>query len=502
MKNNRQEKQVSEFSQSIIIIGAGIGGLATSIQLALKGFKVTIYEKEHRSGGRCQKIEKKGFVFDSGPTMYIFPQLYKSFFESIGENVSDYFNLLPANPTYRLDFGDRNLVLTDDEALMKKQLEKIEPGSYQRYREYLRSIKKLHDFAIKNVVQAPLEHVWNYLNPTNLFTLIKLGGLMPHYRFVSRYFKHPYLRAAFTFQDSYLGLHPFVAPALFGMFAYSEARDGNFLPQGGMYRVIEALEQIAIKKGVRIEYGKAVRKISFADGKAEGVILENGKRIYADYVIANADLSYVYDDLIGRNQTRKLGEKRHSCSALTFHWGLKQKYPQLMTHNLFFSRDYKSGFDEVLDGNHLPNEPHFYVQVPTKIDTSRAPLGCEVMSVIVPINNKQTGAYEWDKYSLTVRKYIIKRLEQAGLEKVENNIVIEVVTSPDDWQKRFNLTHGAIYGLDHGIINLGYFRQKRQHTKFKNLYFVGASNHPGSGLPTVLQSAKFTSQKIINHSGA
>jgi len=501
MRNNQPEKHANEFNQTAIIIGAGIGGLATSIQLALKGFRVTIYEKEHGPGGRCQKIEKKGFVFDSGPTMYIFPQLYKSFFDSIGEDVGAYLNLLPANPTYRLDFGDQELLLTDNQSLMKKQLEEIEPGSYEKYRDYMQAAMRLHDFAMKNVVNKPLDHVWNYLNPANLFALIKLGGLLPHYNFVSRYFKNTNLRSAFTFQDSYLGLHPFFAPALFVMFAYSEASDGNFLPQGGMYRVIKALEKIAIKRGVKIEYGKAIKKISFADGKAEGVILENGMRMYADYVIANADLSYAYDELFGRNKPKKLGDKRHSCSALTFHWGLRQKYPQLMTHNLFFSRDYKSGFDEVLGSSHLPNEPHFYVQVPTKIDTSRAPQDCEAMSVIVPINNKQTGDYNWEKYSLKVRRYIIKRLEEAGLEDVENNIMVEIVTTPDDWQRRFNLTHGAIYGLDHGITNLGYFRQKRRHAKLKNLFFVGASNHPGSGLPTVLQSAKFTSQMIVKQSG-
>jgi phytoene desaturase len=487
--------------KKVIIIGAGIGGLATAIKLAQQGLAVTIFEKNSHPGGRCQRIIKQGFTFDTGPTMYLFPHIYADFFTSIGEDINKYITLIRADPTYRLNFTDNtSLTLTSDLRSMRAQLEALEPGSYQAYINYLENAGHHYGIAMKNIVKKSLSRPWEYFNLKNLYLFLKHRMLDNHYAYTQRYFKHPHLAAAFTFQDSYLSLNPFRAPAIYSLFSFSEYFEGSYLPKGGMYQVIRALVQIARKQGVKIVCNSPVRKIETHDHRAIDVTLSNNSVETADYFVVNADMSYAYAHLLPPDpSSRNLLSKKFSSSAIVFHWGLDKVYPQLKTHNLFFSEPYLDGFDLVLNRPEPPAQAHFYVQSPTRIDPSRAPRNCDCLSVTVPINHLYPAhPVDWQQYRDRIRKIIIKRLEQAGLKDIKKHIKFEIDVTPPDWQSHLNLTYGAIYGLDHGISQLGYLRPKREHHKYKNLFFVGADTHPGSGLPTVLLSSQFTSQKIID----
>lgn len=488
-------------NKKIVIVGAGIGGLATAIRLAMQGMEVAIYEKNSVAGGRCRRIAKDGHLFDSGPTMFLFPKIYTEFFESVDEDIGKHLKLLKSDPIYKLFFTDKkSLILSPNLKLMGSQLEKEEPGSYLKFLEYLNKSKEFYEFAMKQLTGKSMEKPQDYFNFKNLYLFMRSGALKNHYDYISGLFKNPNLRAAFTFQDSYLSLNPFQSPAIFSMFGYSEFKEGNFLPQGGMYEVISALEKIAKKNKVKIFYNSPVKKIKVVKNKAKGVVLENNTVVYADCVVVNADLSYAYNKLLpDRKIAEKLQKKKYSCSAVIFHWGVDKMYTQLKTHNLFFGEDYRRGFYEVINRPEPPQKPHFYVQVPVRTDPTRAPVNQDTLSVIVPINHiDPLHPVDWKKYKSRVRKYIIERLEDSGLKDLEKHIKFEVCFMPEDWQNHFNLTHGAIYGLHHNLSQLGYMREGRQHKKIKNVYFVGASTHPGSGLPTVLLSSVFTSQKILS----
>ncbi len=488
-------------TKKAIIVGAGIGGLATAIQLAKRGLQVTIYEKNSLPGGRCQQIIKDGHVFDSGPTMFLFPKIYSDFFYSIDEDINEYLKLLKCDPIYKLNFSDKkSLVLTPKLNRLKSQLEKTEPGSYSKFLEYLQKSKNFYEIAMQQLTSNSLEKPLDYFNFKNLYLFLRSGALKNHYNYVSELFKNPNLKSAFTFQDSYLSLNPFQSPSIFSMFYYSELREGNYLPQGGMYEVILTLTKIAKKYKVKVLYNTPVKKINIVEERANGVVLENNSIKKADYVIVNADLSYAYKKLLpDRLRAEKLERKRYSCSAVIFHWGLDKVYPQLKTHNLFFSKDYKQEFDKVINHSNPPAKPHFYIQAPARTDPTRAPKQQDTISVIVPINHiNPLYPVDWSKYKKQAREYIIKRLLENGLKDVDKHIKFEICLTPEDWQNHLNLTFGAIYGLHHNLAQLGYLREGRQHKKIKNVYFVGASNHPGSGLPTVLLSSRFTSQKILS----
>lgn len=486
---------------SVIIIGAGIGGLSTAILLAKKGFKVTILEKNSQPGGRCGLIKQDGHIFDTGPTMYIFPQIYRQFFRLIGENIDDHLRLLRADPTYRLHFPDQTtLTLSPQKKLLKQQLEALEPGAYQSYLKYLKVGRTHYHLALDRLINRDFSHSLEYFTPANLFRLLKTRAILPHATFVKQFFKHPHLLAAFTFQDSYLGLNPFTSPSIYSLFTYTEQTEGSYLPQGGMYQIIKVLEKIALKAGVEIRYLAPVKKINLHQNLTSGVTLTDGSTLKADYLISNAGQTYTYSQLLPpENYAKKLMEKRYSCSALIYHWALNKTYPKLHTHNLFFSDNYQQSFSQVIDQPKPPLKPHFYIQAPTRTDITRAPKGQDTLTVMVPINHiHKDSPVNWPEYQNKIRRYILKYLNQAGYKDIESHLKFENTHNPLDWQHYLNLPFGSVYGLHHHLRQLGYLRPSRRHPRYSNLFFVGADNHPGSGLPTVLRSAQFTATAVIN----
>lgn len=488
--------------KSVIIIGAGIGGLATAIQLSRAGLKVRIYEKNTIAGGRCGLISRDGYIFDTGPTMYIFPDIYKDFFNSIGENVADYFDLISVDPFYKLFFQNgNNFTFTQNHKKFIRQLNKFEKDGFEKYKQVMKWSEKHYNLAIHTLTKKDYKTFFEYFSIPLLKFLISTRSLESHYRFVSTFFTSDVLRAAFTFQDSYLSLNPFTSPSIYSLFPYNELINGSYLPRGGMHRIIDALESLARKYNVQLFYESPVSYIDTDGNNAKGIFLDNGSYHTADILIANADLTYVYNNLLPPSKEGKnLLKKKYSCSAITFHWALDRKYDELVTHNLFFSDSYKNGFFDVLKGTTPPPEPHFYVQVPTRSDQSRAPKGCDAVTVMIPINHLTNRTLiDWDEYHRQVRTYIISKLEENGLKKLGSHIRFEVSHMQKDWQNHLNLPYGSIYGLDHNLLQLGYLRPHRQHKEYSNLFFVGASTHPGSGLPTVLQSSIFTARDVLSY---
>jgi phytoene desaturase len=259
------------------------------------------------------------------------------------------------------------------------------------------------------------------------------------------------------------------------------------------------LVEIAEKHGVRFHYNSPVNQISLVGDRVSGIILENGVRISADVVIANADLPYVYRELLQDEAALpSLTKKKHGCSALVFFWGLDKQFRALGTHNLFLAKDIRGGFDLIFNALSLSEEPSFYVHAPVRIDPSLAPKGQDTITVAVPVPHlNEENPQNWEQIRTKTRVYIIRRLQAFGLQNIENHIKFEVCFSPEDWKKRYNLTKGSAHGLSHEIMQMGYLRPKNQHLRFQNLYFVGASTHPGSGLPSVLVCAEHVSDRIL-----
>jgi len=486
--------------KQVLVIGAGIGGIATAAKLAQQGYQVTVLEKNEIPGGRCGNLEIEGHHFDTGPTLFLMPGLYRDAFANLGERLEDHLELRRVDPTYRIHFADGlDLTLTNDLQKMQTQLEAIETGSYCQYLRYLQEGCYHYNASLDTVVKRDFRRPFDFFNPQIVLLMLRLKALTKHYKNIGRYFKDERLKFAFIFQNLYMGVHPYQAPALFSLLQHTEFSDGVWFPVGGMNSIIQALVQIADKNGVRFHYKTPVKRILTDENRAAGVILEDGRQIRADIVVANADLPYVYRELLPADgKAQRLSKKKHGCSALVFYWGLNKQYPQLDTHNLFMAADIRGGFDKIFEELSLSDEPSFYVHAPVRIDPSLAPEGHDTLTVAIPVPHlDEENPQDWERLKMQSRTYILQRFREMGIVDLEKHLKFEICYTPQDWKKRYNLTKGSAHGLSHEILQMGYLRPKNQHARYHNLYFVGASTHPGTGLPSVLVSAKHVSDRIL-----
>ena len=386
--------------KSVVVIGAGIGGIAAAIHLANNGLKVTVFEKNPRPGGRCNRFSRDGHHFDTGPTLLIMPKLYKSEFDAMGISLHEILQLQRVDPTYRLIFDDgQHLDLTSDMKTMQQQLESFEPGSFSGFLRYMDEGRRHYDLGIEKLVNQDFRTPFDFFNLNNLPLLFKLKPFVNHYQNMDSYFQSPRLKSAFTFQDVYMGLSPFEAPATFSMMPYTELADGVWYPKGGMYSIVEALMELADDAGVEFEFGRVVDQIEVIGNQVKGIALTDGRHIQSDVVLANADLPYVYQNLLPQDgEADRLAHKKYSCSVISFFWGVDRSYQQLHPHTLFLADDYRSNFESIEQDLDLPANPCIYLHAPTRLDSSMAPEGEDTLIAIVPVGHlSEKSPQAWTK---------------------------------------------------------------------------------------------------------
>jgi phytoene desaturase len=398
-------------AKSVVVIGAGIGGIAVAAHLAQRGFHVTVFEKNPRPGGRCDYFTRDGHYFDSGPTLFVMPLLYEAEFAALGTPMRELLDLQRVDPTYRLIFDDYSqLALTSDLKAMQDQLEAMEPGSFDGFLRYLDEGHRHYHLAMERLVQRDFRSAGDFFNWRNLPLLFQLKPLQHHYRNMAGYFTNPRLKAAFTFQDVYMGLSPFEAPATFSMMPYTELAHGVWYPKGGMYQVVEALMTIARQAGVEFVFRAAIDRIDVQGSRAGGVVLTDGRRFAADAVVANADLPYVYQNLLPPDElSERLIHKRYSCSTISFFWGVDQPVEGLGPHTLFLADDYRANFEGIGQDLTLPKHPSLYIHAPTRLDPAMAPAGQDTLIAIVPVGHlAEAGAQIRPSDAETAREVLLR----------------------------------------------------------------------------------------------
>jgi phytoene desaturase len=496
--------EASSGKPTVLIVGAGIGGIATAARLANSGYRVTVVEKCEKSGGRCGQMTVHGHRFDTGATLFLMPELYAETYAALGERMEDHLDLRRVDPTYHLYFQDNSqLQLTSDLHEMMAQVEAIEPGSFERMLHYLAEGRRHYELSLPNVIGRDFRNLTEFINPRMISIFLRLKSLTRHSSYTNRFFKTPKLQMAFTFQDMYMGLSPYESPATYSLMQYTELSDGLYFPMGGMYRISETLTSIAESLGVRFLYDAPVEKILVEGGGATGVELSGGQKMNADIIVANADLGYVYRQLLPDDgEAGRIDRKEYGCSTVMYYWGLDKAYPQLGPHNLFFSGEYRKGFEDIFKEKKMPDQPNFYIHAPTRIDPSAAPAGADTLYLAVPVGHiSNQKPQDWQEIQRRARVIMLERLAQIGMADIESHIKVEVSFGPLDWKRRYNLTRGSAHGLSHKLTQMAYFRPHNRHKRYRNLYFVGASTHPGTGVPTVLVSARLTARRILEDTG-
>ncbi|KAI1506091.1 hypothetical protein F5X99DRAFT_427941 [Biscogniauxia marginata] len=522
-----------------IIVGAGAGGIATAARLAKAGFSVTVLEKNSFTGGRCSLLyhddddDNDGggsggsYRFDQGPSLLLLPKLFEETFADLDTSLpAEGIALLRCASNYRVWFADgESFELTPDLAQMRAQIERWEgPQGFPRFLSWLHEAHAHCELSAREVLHRNFGKPWDMRVLLGPSLLARLHPFHSVWGRASRYFRTERLRRVFTFATMYMGMSPFDAPATYSLLQYAELAEGIWYPRGGFHAVLAALQRVGERLGVEYRLDAPVAQILMdADGKAaRGVRLESGEVLDgADVVVVNADLVYAYGNLFPqtpavRRHAASLRRRPASCSSISFYWSLDRRVPELQTHNIFLADEYRESFDAIFDRRALPDEPSFYVNVPSRIDPSAAPDGRDALIVLVPTGHLPESAgiltpssspssspsldANWLALISRARQAVLSTIEaRTGCAPLAGLITREMVNDPRTWESRFNLDKGSILGLSHGFFNVLAFRPGTRAAVVggRNTYFVGASTHPGTGVPIVLAGAKITAEQIL-----
>lgn len=485
----------------VVIVGAGIGGLSAAARLAHQGFNVEVFERAEQPGGRAGKLEAKGFTFDLGPTLLLMPEVLKETFAAVGRKLEDYLELSRCDPNYQVHFrGGSSLTFTTDLVKMGEELERFEPGSFEQYLAFLSMGRKQYQTSLDRFVGRNFDSALSFFSPSNLSHVLGIRAHKKMYAEVSRYFDDERLRAALTFQTMYLGISPFDSPAVYGLLPFTELAMGIWFPKGGMNAIPRALERVGRELGARYHYRAPVRRIIVdpSSQRTRGVELEDGTRIDADLVVCNADLPWAYQHLLDPEVTRlpRAAKLRYTSSAYMMYLGVRRRYDGLHHHNVMLGQGYRQSFSDIFDDFKVPDDPSFYVNAPAHTDPALAPPGKDSLYVLVPVPH-QHPSLDWAVEGPKVRAKVFARLGELGFPNLEADLELERTITPDDWAGQLNLEHGAAFGLSHHFFQVGPFRPANVDPKVKNLFFVGASTQPGTGVPMVMLSARLVTERVM-----
>ncbi|KAL8706938.1 MAG: hypothetical protein Q9201_000099 [Fulgogasparrea decipioides] len=501
--------------------GAGAGGVATAARLAKAGFDVTVFEKNDFTGGRCSLIHHDGYRFDQGPSLLLLPGLFRETFNDLGTSLeAEGVQLMKCEPNYNIWFDDgKSFELSTDVTRMKLEVEKWEgKDGFERYLGFLQEAHRHYEISVAQVLKKNFTSLFSMARPAFLRHLFPLHPFESIYSRASKYFWTERLRRVFTFGSMYMGMSPFDAPGTYSLLQYTELAEGIWYPQGGFHTVLAALAKIGEKMGVCYRLSTPVSSVKLDESGrlATGVALESGETVSADVVVINADLVYAYNNLLPKSSYGRSLEKRStSCSSISFYWAMDRQIPELTTHNIFLAKHYRESFDDIFKQQLMPAEPSFYLNVPSRIDPTAAPEGKDSIAVLVPVGHlldkrqgigrkglQVTNKQDWESMVAKARRIVFSTVEaRTGARDLQGALVKEIVNTPQSWKDAFNLDKGAILGLSHSFFNVLSFRPKTQHPSINRLHFVGASAHPGTGVPIVLAGAKLTSEQVLESFG-
>ncbi|HWS37192.1 MAG TPA: phytoene desaturase family protein [Actinoplanes sp.] len=478
----------------VVIVGAGLGGLATALHLAAAGRQVTVVEREPVPGGRAGRLSAGGYEFDTGPTVLTMPELIAAPLNAVGENLSDWLELTPLDPAYRAYYPDGStLDVRTDTTRMAAEIARVcgsrEADGYLRFVDFTRQLWQLErDHFIDKNLDTPLD-----LMNLNLLKLLGLGAFRRLQPKIDQYFRDPRTQRIFSFQAMYAGLAPHDALAIYAVIAYLDSVAGVYFPKGGMHAVPKAMAGAAEKHGVTFRYDTTVERVTVANGRATGVLTTDGEHIPADAVVLNPDLPIAYRDLLPARRQRKL---RYSPSCVVLHIGSDRSYSKIAHHNIHFGTAWKGTFDEVIRKGLLMSEPSLLVTNPSHSDPSVAPEGRQTYYVLAPTPNLEAGPIDW--HGGMGRRYadeIMGVLENRGYIGFRDGVEVERIITPADWADQ-GMAAGTPFAAAHTFAQTGPFRPSNMHPSLPNVVFTGSGTQPGVGVPMVLISGKLAASRI------
>ncbi len=481
-----------------IVIGAGIAGIAVAVRLAVKGYAVTVLEANDYPGGKLSEIDRDGFRWDAGPSLFTMPILVDALFELAGRNPRDDFNYRRLEIACRYYYEDGTVLDAHADPLRYAAAVEAKLGvPAQVLHRHLQAAQQKYELTKGIFLERSLHRLGNLFKWDVLKALLHLPKLnltsTMHARNMKK-LKHPHLVQLFDRYATYNGSNPYSAPAVLNLIPHLENGIGAYFPVGGMVAITRSLVRLAEDLGVRFEYGRRVSQIILQNGRATGV--QVGEEQYsADIVVSNMDIVPTYRKLMPDFPApEKVLQHERSSSALIFYWGIDRTFPQLDVHNIFFSADYKAEFDGIFGNEGLHADPTIYIHVSSKMESKDAPAGME--NWFVMINVPGDKGQDWDAIITESRKRIQTKLTRILGEQVARHIVCEEILDPRKIESKTSSFQGSLYGASSNSAMSAFFRHPNFSGKVKGLYFCGGSVHPGGGIPLCLLSARIVSEMV------
>jgi phytoene desaturase len=486
--------------KTAVIVGSGLGGLSTALRLTQNNFKVTIVEKYHQAGGRLNQLKLDGFTFDVGPSFMSMTYELEELFDYIGED--NPLQLEPLDPLYNVFFEGRNkpFRLWKDLKKLQEEFSGIEDNVPEKVEKFLNKAGEFFHDTIDKVVKRNFDNKIDYI-----FQLSKVPKKHVPYLFksvwseVSKIFESNELRVIFSLVAFFLGSTPFRTPAIYTLLNYTEMRhNGYWKISGGMYRLVEVIVDILKRRGVNFVFNSEIVNYTSSNDKIVNLVDENGQRYEADIFVVNSDAAFFRGQVLKRKEfsEKKLDRMDWTMAPFTVYLGVKGKIKNLAHHNYFLGNNFKGYANKIFTSSISPQKPYYYVNVLSKSEPQSAPPDCENIFILCPVPDLRFKP-DWSD-SEELADNIITDLSNRIEYDLKPNIIVKKILNPVDWQNAFNLYKGSGLGLAHGINQVGAFRPKNKDEEFKNLYYVGASTTPGTGLPMVIISSKLVTERILN----
>tara|TARA_B100000900_G_scaffold90683_1_gene74000 strand:- start:3977 stop:5437 length:1461 start_codon:yes stop_codon:yes gene_type:complete len=480
--------------KSIQIIGSGFSSLSAACYLAKSGYKVSIFEKNSKVGGRAGQLKKEGFTFDVGPSWYWMPDVFERFFKDFGKNTSDYYMIDKLDPAYQIFFEDEVVSIGDSLEKICVEFERIEEGSGVKLKKFIEKAQKNYEIAVNKILyNAP------GISPKELVTTETMLRIDQFFKTISqeirKKFKNHKLISTLEFPSLFLGAKPSKTPSFFSFMNFADFGLGTWHPRGGMYEIIKGMKSLAIELGVKIHTNHNIEKIVVKNNTVVGV-RTRGSLIKSDIVISGADYhhSETLLDIKYRQYSKAYWDSKvFAPSSLLFYIGLDKKIKNAEHHNLFFDANFETHAEEIYDNPKWPSRPLFYVNIPSKTDPSMAPENCDALFILIPI---APGLKDTDSLRNHYFKNILKRFEEKTEQSIQNNIIFKESFCVKDFKSKYNSYKGNAYGMAMTLLQTAFLRPKLKSKKVKNLYFTGQLTVPGPGVPPSLISGKLTSELI------
>ncbi len=494
-------------SKRAAVIGAGIGGLSAAALLAHAGWEVDLYERLPSAGGKAGSRTLGAYRFDTGPSLFTMPWVFRAFFESLALNMDDYIKPIPLEPICNYFYPDGcRFSSYQDEERFGREVEAHTSSRSQELSAYLRSARRLWSVAGSLFLFNSLHEISTYVNPRSwpsMLALPTIDAFRSLHRSNEAFFRDPKVVQLFDRYATYNGSDPFKTPATMRIIPHVEYQWGGYMVEGGIVSIPRALEKAAQVAGVRMHLKTLVTAI-VADQRVRGVRLGD-RDVEYPVVISNADVLSTYRTLLNQGtapEAQRYEKLEASSSAIVFLWGIRRSFSELSTNNIFFSSDYRKEFRQIFEEKRIPEDPTIYINITSKLNPQDAPVDPKGENWFVLVNTPphRNPDQDWDSLAQELKERVLRRLSTELKVDVGSLIEEEGIITPRDIERDTGSTYGSLYGIASNDRFSAFLRHPNRSRRIRGLYFAGGSAHPGGGMPLALLSGTIAARLVMRYS--